>query len=75
MRKKKPIETDIAEEWLDTPTAEAHTGIELRTRRVRGNGPPYSKAGGRVVYSRRDLDEWLRSLRVRSTSESAMRDA
>ena len=72
MANRRHIET----EWLTDDEARRYCGgIELRTRRVRGNGPPYSKAGGRVVYARRDLDEWLRSLRVRSTSESTMRDA
>ena len=40
----------------------------LAKMRVRGDGPPYSKAGARiVVYDIRDLDEWLQSTRRTST--------
>jgi Helix-turn-helix domain len=40
----------------------------LAKMRVRGDGPPYSKAGARVVvYDIRDLEAWLRSTRRKST--------
>ena len=40
----------------------------LAKMRVRGDGPPYSKAGARVVvYDIRDLEAWLRSTRRTST--------
>ncbi|WND77886.1 helix-turn-helix domain-containing protein [Thalassospiraceae bacterium LMO-SO8] len=42
----------------------------LAKMRLRGDGPPYSKAGPRIVlYDRADLDAWLISRRRRSTSE------
>jgi predicted DNA-binding transcriptional regulator AlpA len=42
----------------------------LARMRVRGNGPPYAKAGPRVViYDRSDLDTWLSVHTRRSTSE------
>jgi hypothetical protein len=38
--------------------------------RLRGDGPPYLKAGRRIViYDLQDLEEWLGSRRRRSTSE------
>ncbi|WP_352556849.1 hypothetical protein [Mesorhizobium caraganae] len=37
--------------------------------RMRGEGPPYSKAGKRlVVYRRSDIDNWLLDSRRISTS-------
>ena len=40
--------------------------------RCYGGGPPFSKAGPRlVVYDRSDLDAWLASRRCRSTAEYA----
>jgi len=41
----------------------------LAKLRLRGDGPAYCKLGRRVVYLRRDLEEWLSSHRRRSTSE------
>lgn len=32
----------------------------LQQRRVRGNGPRYSKRGHRVFYKRADVESWLR---------------
>ena len=56
---------------MDTRTAEDYVGgIELKTLRVRGGGPPYVKRGRAVRYLRRDLDRWLESLRVTSTSDA-----
>jgi excisionase family DNA binding protein len=37
--------------------------------RVTGEGPRYSKLGGSVRYRRADLDAWLESRLVSSTSE------
>ena len=40
----------------------------LAKMRVRGDGPPFSKAGARVVvYDVRDLDDWLRATRRTAT--------
>jgi predicted DNA-binding transcriptional regulator AlpA len=42
----------------------------LAKMRLRGDGPPYSKAGPRiVVYDVVDLDAWLVARRRRSTSD------
>jgi len=40
----------------------------LAKMRVRGDGPPFSKAGPRVVvYDLHDLEEWLRATRRTAT--------
>ena len=40
----------------------------LAKMRVRGDGPPFSKAGARVVvYDIADLEEWLQATRRKST--------
>lgn len=39
--------------------------------RVMGGGPRYCKIGGAVRYRRADLDAWLESKLVSSTSEAA----
>jgi Helix-turn-helix domain len=56
---------------LRTEAAARYLGLApstLAKMQVRGNGPPYAKAGARVVvYDLRDLDDWLRSTRRTST--------
>ncbi len=39
--------------------------------RVKGGGSPFVKIGGAVRYRKSDLDEWLASKVVGSTSEAA----
>ena len=39
--------------------------------RLSGEGARYCKLGGAVRYRKADLDEWLASRLVRSTSEAA----
>ena len=41
----------------------------LERFRVSGEGPRFAKLGGSVRYRRADLDDWLASRVVRSTSE------
>jgi predicted DNA-binding transcriptional regulator AlpA len=58
---------------LRTPAAAAYIEMSipwLEKARVSGvGGPPFISLGGRSVgYLRRDLDEWLESRRVSSTS-------
>jgi len=45
----------------------------LERIRVKGDGPLYCKLGGAVRYRRIDLDNWLESRLVSSTSASAER--
>ncbi len=58
---------------MRAPHAAQYLGLSASTlakMRLRGDGPPYSKAGPRIViYERSDLDDWLASRRRRSTSE------
>lgn len=42
----------------------------LERFRISGDGPLFCKLGGAVRYRRADLDEWLQSRLVRSTSDS-----
>ena len=52
-----------------------YTGLSTSTlakMRLRGDGPPYSKAGPRaVVYDIADVDTWLEERKRNSTSEGA----
>jgi len=57
----------------DTSGASKRTGLGISTlekARVTGTGPKYCKLGRRVVYRLADLDEWMRSRIVSSTSEN-----
>jgi excisionase family DNA binding protein len=41
----------------------------LERFRISGDGPRYCKLGGAVRYRRTDLDAWLESRLIRSTSD------
>lgn len=59
---------------LNTAEAAEHcnsTESTLEKKRVYGGGPIYIKIGRKVLYSVSDLDDWLFSLRRRSTSDIA----
>ncbi len=43
----------------------------LERFRTTGAGPRFAKLGGAVRYRRTDLDAWLESRLIRSTSEGA----
>lgn len=43
----------------------------LERWRVLGGGPVFCKLGKRVLYRRADLDEWIASHVVHSTSEAS----
>ncbi len=68
-------------QFLTTKQAEKFTGLGgLAKRRCTGSGtPPYIRIGGRVVYDRDALIEWMRHHSFRNTSEysaaQAMADA
>jgi predicted DNA-binding transcriptional regulator AlpA len=55
------------------PEAARYLGVSVSTlarMRVRGDGPPFAKAGPRLcVYDRQNLDAWLLSRTRRSTSD------
>ena len=59
--------------WLHTKAAAEHIGSTFKTLerwRTDGVGPPYAKAGRRVVYRLDLLDEWLGSRIVTSSAEA-----
>lgn len=59
---------------LDTPEAAAYVRLSkptLERLRLTGEGPRYAKLGKAVRYLRADLDAWLSSRLIRSTSEAA----
>ena len=58
-------------EILNTREAAAYTRLgkpTLERFRLTGEGPRYAKLGGAVRYRRCDLDAWLESRLIRSTS-------
>lgn len=62
--------TDI----LNTKEAASYVRLgkpTLERFRISGGGPRYCKLGGAVRYRRADLDAWLESRLVQSTSEGA----
>lgn len=63
-------------DMLDRKPSADYLGVSVPTldrKRVNGDGPPYVKIGSRVRYRRADLDAWLRSRIVTSTSEAEQR--
>jgi len=64
---------DFSSEYLKTPEAAAYTRMSvpvLERKRLLGDGPPYAKIGKSVIYRRADLDAWIASRLVRSTSDA-----
>ena len=64
--------------YLGTKEAAAYLGLSHKTLeklRVTGEGPPYSKAGRRVIYDRRDLERWVSKRKRRFTGESVEESA
>ena len=58
--------------YLRPRAAAAYLGILVSTlakMRLRGDGPPYSKAGRAVIYDTFKIDFWLRSSARQSTSD------
>jgi len=58
---------------LRAPEAAEYLGLSASTlakMRLRGDGPPFLKAGRRIVlYDRSDLEAWLDTRRRHSTSD------
>jgi predicted DNA-binding transcriptional regulator AlpA len=68
-RLKVPSQTEL----FTTPEAAAYTKIAVPTLeryRLTGEGPMFAKLGGCVRYRRCDLDAWIESRLVRSTSQT-----
>lgn len=63
-----------APDFLTTQHLAERTGIAASTwskRRVTGDGPPYIKAGRRVLYRWRDVEAWFATQARTSTSDAA----
>ena len=60
------------DEWLRPKEAAAYVRSSestLAKKRLKGNGPTYTKFGRLVLYAKRDLDDFLASRRRLSTSD------
>jgi predicted DNA-binding transcriptional regulator AlpA len=60
-------------ELFTTPEAAAYAKLAVPTLerfRLTGDGPMFAKLGGSVRYRRCDLDAWIESRLVRSTSQN-----
>ncbi len=60
--------------YLTQTEAADYTRLSPRTlerMRLTGTGPKYTKAGRRVIYSRRAIDHWLEKRTYKSTSDAA----
>jgi predicted DNA-binding transcriptional regulator AlpA len=61
---------------IDTQTLAIRLGISHRTLenwRSRGEGPPFHKLGGRVIYDSEDVDEWLSRCQVEEKESTESR--
>jgi predicted DNA-binding transcriptional regulator AlpA len=69
------MQTTTARRMLDTHGAAEYTGFARSTmakQRLRGDGPPYVKVGGKILYPLEELDAWLDSQpRLTSTAFQA----
>ena len=67
------LEVPSQSEMFTTPEASAYTKLAVPTLeryRLTGEGPMFAKLGGSVRYRRCDLDAWIESRLVRSTSQN-----
>ena len=66
------------DEWLRPKEAAAYiksSESTLAKKRLKGNGPTYTKFGRLVLYAKQDLDEFLASRRRLSTSDPGVEAA
>ena len=64
----------IEDRWVDTEGAAAYVSLAASTLeklRVYGDGCAYSKRGRSVRYKLSDLDRWMASRMVETTSQQA----
>lgn len=68
------IEDRGKDRWINTEAAATHVGVAPSTfekLRVYGGGCAYSKRGRSVRYLVSDLDRWMASAMVETTSQKA----
>jgi predicted DNA-binding transcriptional regulator AlpA len=66
----------LGEAYLTQKEVAAHLRLSERTlerHRVCGTGPRFVKLGRRIVYRRRDVEDWAAAHTVSSTSEAEVR--
>ena len=69
---QQPAPVANPDQKFSRPEAARYLGLSARTLEswaVRGGGPRMLKLGSRVVYRRRDLDQWLAARERASTSD------
>ena len=68
----KPTSTGVMDAYCSEQEAAEYVRIspsklaKLRMRSNREQGPRFAKIGGRVVYRRQDLDDWIEAAMVGS---------
>ena len=70
--KFQPEHNKVEQAYLDTEEAARYlclAPITLYRKRVDGDGPPFSRIGGRVIYRRADVDAWVRARLCTSTAD------
>jgi predicted DNA-binding transcriptional regulator AlpA len=70
---RKGIDPDTDQHLLDTNGAAARVGLSAVTMerfRLTGEGPRFAKLGKAVRYRPTDLNAWIESRLVRSTSDT-----
>ncbi len=63
---------------MTTPEAASYLRLSkslIDKYRVFGGGPLFAKLGGRIVYSKEDLDAWISARKFSSTSEYSAGEA
>lgn len=65
-------------ELLNTPQTAKYLGVSTHALvkwRITGYGPKFCKLGRRILYRRREIDDWISGKIRRSTSDAANRAA
>jgi len=59
--------TESIQRWMDLPKAAAYASVPVKCiRRAISSGDlPFSRPGKKQIVDRKDLDNWLLSLKVR----------
>ena len=76
MRQSIAISSDT--ELLNTPQAAKYLGVSTHALvkwRITGYGPKFCQLGRRILYRRKEIDDWISGKIRRSTSDVANREA
>ena len=64
--------TPVVSEYMTPPELSALTGMKLQTLaawRCRGGGPPFTRIGASIRYSRTSVEKWLTARTGTSTTQ------